>query len=403
METTNDNDDANASASATNNIAPANHRNDQHPRSSANNNNSNTNNSSNEHESTMAKRRAIQQILSQSSLTERQRALQIQQLMNGSNPRTILSQLQQEQQNHSLQQLKTLNIYGSAGGGSGENQPIHNNSSSSSSLTGITAGAASGISSPFAGGTVLPCVHYERKCLIVAPCCGNVYGCRVCHDELTQEEHGPMDRTKVTEIVCKDCHTRQPCSNRCVNPSCGVTEFAEYHCDKCNLWMGLEKKPFHCEECGICRVGGREQYRHCDVCSMCIHVDTFETHICLKDKYKNQCPVCREDMHTSRHAPQDLPCGHAIHAHCFRKLAGFDYRCPVCKKTVVSQRSMAAAWAARAVDIQSQPMPSDLARVVNIMCYDCEEKSQNLQWHFLGVQCPQCMSFNTVVEDIVNH
>jgi RING finger/CHY zinc finger protein 1 len=220
---------------------------------------------------------------------------------------------------------------------------------------------------------------------------------------LTQEEHGPMDRTKVTEIVCKDCHTRQSCSNRCVNPSCGVTEFAEYHCDKCNLWMGLEKKPFHCEECGICRVGGREQYRHCDVCSMCIHIDTFETHICLKDKYKNQCPVCREDMHTSRHAPQDLPCGHAIHAHCFRKLAGFDYRCPVCKKTVVSQRSMAAAWAARAVDIQSQPMPSDLARVVNIMCYDCEEKSQNLPWHFLGVQCPQCMSFNTVVEDIVNH
>lgn len=365
--------------------------------SSGTSNNRGANNTHNdEHEATTAKRRAIQQILSQSSLTERQRSLQIQQLMNGSNPRTILSQLQQEQQNHSLQQLQQMTLSNEI-----RSDPNGTGGSSSSNHPGMPLGAS--VISSFAGGTVLPCVHYERKCLMVAPCCGNVYGCRVCHDELTQEEHGPMDRTKVTEIVCKECHTRQPCSNQCINSSCGVTEFAEYHCDKCNLWMGLEKRPFHCEECGICRVGGREQYRHCDVCSMCIHIDTFETHICLKDKYKNQCPVCREDMHTSRHAPQDLPCGHAIHAHCFRKLAGFDYRCPVCKKTVVSQRSMAAAWEARAMDIQSQPMPSDLARNVNIMCYDCEGKSQKLPWHFLGVQCPQCMSFNTVVEEIVNH
>ena len=59
--------------------------------------------------------------------------------------------------------------------------------------------------------------------------------------------------------------------------------------------------------------------------------------------FRNNCPVCREDMFSSRQSPQDLPCGHAIHAHCFRKLAGFDYRCPICKKTVVSQQSMAAA------------------------------------------------------------
>jgi len=396
MDTTND-DNINSSSSGDNNNTPnRNHNNadNNHSSRSANNNN-------NEHETTMAKRRAIQQILSQSSLTERQRALQIQQIMNGSNPRTIISQLQQEQQNHSLQQQQQQ-----------QKQQCKTSTSVETICSdmvnclaqGISSGGASVVSSFVGTGTgVLPCVHYERKCFIVAPCCGNVYGCRVCHDELTQEEHGPMDRTKVTEIICKECHTRQPRSNQCVNPSCGVKAFAEYYCDKCNLWMGLEKKPFHCSECGICRVGGREQYRHCDVCSMCIHVDTYEKHICLKDKYKNQCPVCREDMHTSRHAPQDLPCGHAIHAHCFRKLAGFDYRCPVCKKTVVSQSSMAAAWEARAMDIQMQPMPSDLARVVKIMCYDCEEKSQNLSWHFLGVQCPNCMSFNTVVEEIVDH
>jgi len=117
---------------------------------------------------------------------------------------------------------------------------------------------------------------------------------------------------------------------------------------------------------------------------------------------KNNCPVCREDMFSSRQSPQDLPCGHAIHAHCFRKLAGFDYRCPICKKTVVSQQSMAAAWEARARDIAEHPMPADLQRVVDIMCNDCETKSCNRQWHFLGIQCPGCSSFNTVVEQVVS-
>ena len=63
---------------------------------------------------------------------------------------------------------------------------------------------------------------------------------------------------------------------------------------------------------------------------------------------------------------------------------------------------MSAAWQARARDIEMQPMPEDLARVVNIMCNDCETKSFNRSWHFLGVQCPGCRSFNTVVEQVVS-
>jgi RING finger/CHY zinc finger protein 1 len=162
------------------------------------------------------------------------------------------------------------------------------------------------------------------------------------------------------------------------------------------------KKPFHCTQCGFCRVGGREAFRHCNECCMCISISVFDTHQCFKDKYKNNCPVCREDMFSSRQSPQDLPCGHAIHAHCFRKLAGFDYRCPICKKTVVSQQSMAAAWEARARDIAEHPMPGDLQRIVDIMCNDCETKSPARNWHFLGIQCPSCSSFNTVVEQVLS-
>ena len=165
--------------------------------------------------------------------------------------------------------------------------------------------------------------------------------------------------------------------------------------------MALNKSPFHCDRCGICRVGGRENFRHCDRCSMCIAAGTFDTHSCMTDKYRSNCPVCREDMFSSRQSPLELPCGHAIHAHCFRNLAGFDQRCPICKKTAVSRETMAAAWARRARDIERQPMPEDLARRVNVMCNDCESKDENRSWHFLGVQCAGCSSFNTVVESVV--
>mmetsp|Transcript_34947 Transcript_34947/g.49581 ORF Transcript_34947/g.49581 Transcript_34947/m.49581 type:complete len:359 (-) Transcript_34947:193-1269(-) len=243
------------------------------------------------------------------------------------------------------------------------------------------------------------CVHYERNCNIVAPCCNRVFGCRVCHDEFSSTGHPQLNRFTIREVVCKKCNQRQAAGNVCVN--CGI-QFGEYHCGICNLWMARSKKPFHCAECGFCRVGGVESFRHCNECCMCISVNVFHTHNCFKDKYKNNCPVCREDMFSSRQSPQDLPCGHAIHAHCFRKLAGFDYRCPICKKTVVSQQSMAAAWEARARDIAEQPMPPDLQRVVDIMCNDCETKSHRRNWHFLGVQCPCCNSFNTVVEQVLS-
>jgi RING finger/CHY zinc finger protein 1 len=329
-----------------------------------------------EQDTTIQKRKAIRALMQDKTLSENTRRLKIQQLMDGSNPTTILHQLHHEQQSeHPLH----------AGRSEEMTLPTH---AQTSQVTVVPGGC-------------FPCVHYERKCNVVAPCCHKIYGCRVCHDEFTNCEHGPMDRFHVQEIVCKVCNTRQNAkTNVCSNPDCR-TQFAEYHCDRCNLWMELSKQPFHCDECGFCRVGGVEKYRHCNLCSMCINAETYNDHHCLKDKFKNNCPVCHDDMFTSRHAAQDLPCGHAIHTHCFRKLAGFDYRCPICKKTVVSQSSMSRTWAERAQDIQRQPMPADLNRVVNIMCYDCEAKSSNLQWHFLGVQCPSCNSFNTVVENVL--
>ena len=55
----------------------------------------------------------------------------------------------------------------------------------------------------------IKCDHYERNCNIIAPCCGRVVGCRICHDEMSPPGHPPMNRFMVREIVCKHCGTRQ--------------------------------------------------------------------------------------------------------------------------------------------------------------------------------------------------
>lgn len=183
--------------------------------------------------------------------------------------------------------------------------------------------------------------------------------------------------------------------NTCVN--CTL-QFGEYHCDICNLWMSAKESPYHCVDCGFCRVGGRENFRHCDDCGMCIDALLFDDHNCKVGKYMSNCPVCQEDLFSSRYASHEMPCGHAIHWHCFKELTSYDTRCPVCKKTAETADQMAATWSAMAMGIALQPVPADLARVVTILCYDCEEHDDNRRWHFLGVRCMNCLSFNTTVE-----
>jgi CHY zinc finger len=56
------------------------------------------------------------------------------------------------------------------------------------------------------------CVHYERNCNLIAPCCDRAFGCRICHDELSPPGHPPMNRFMIREVVCKLCSTRQAAS-----------------------------------------------------------------------------------------------------------------------------------------------------------------------------------------------
>mmetsp|Transcript_8675 Transcript_8675/g.12643 ORF Transcript_8675/g.12643 Transcript_8675/m.12643 type:complete len:474 (+) Transcript_8675:221-1642(+) len=284
-----------------------------------------------------------------------------------------------------------------------------------------------------------PCQHYQRNCSILSPCCGLAFGCRICHDEypmlpppflLGEQQHRTdgeqhkesryhrsssmptnasmlptvdnqhqIDRFKIAEVICRQCYTRQSSkTNNCIN--CHAL-FGEYHCNICNLWMSAEEKPYHCSDCGLCRIGGSDNFKHCHDCGMCIDVQLFEEHDCKVGKYISNCPVCQDDLFCSRAPWHEMPCGHAIHWHCFRELASYDFRCPICKKTADTPDRMIATWSNMALEIALQPLPPELAKVADIVCVDCEQPDEHRKWHFLGVQCRRCSSFNTRVERIL--
>lgn len=155
---------------------------------------------------------------------------------------------------------------------------------------------------------------------------------------------------------------------------------------------------YHCDKCGICRVGGKENFKHCDTCGMCIDIDVFDDHNCQAGKFMAKCPVCYEDLFSSRSACHELPCNHSIHWQCFYELSRVDIRCPICKKTMFPDEDKDEIWRGLREDIEMQPLPPEETRVVDLVCNDCEKRDCNRRWHPLGVECSYCHSFNTSID-----
>ena len=57
------------------------------------------------------------------------------------------------------------------------------------------------------------CMHYpESKCSFIDPDSEKIFCCRICHDEQVtngQINFGHEVRLRITEVVCKECQTRQ--------------------------------------------------------------------------------------------------------------------------------------------------------------------------------------------------
>lgn len=84
------------------------------------------------------------------------------------------------------------------------------------------------------------------------------------------------------------------------------------------------------------------------------------------------CPVCLEDIHTSRIPCQIPQCGHLLHRPCFTQLlnAGF-YACPVCQTSVMD---MTQLWKYLDKEVENKPMPQEYRNyIADILCKDCHE------------------------------
>lgn len=114
------------------------------------------------------------------------------------------------------------------------------------------------------GEKLLGCEHYRRNVKLQCSTCNRWYTCRFCHDKV--EDH-TLVRKETRNMLCMFCGTAQRASQICV--SC-ETPAARYYCDICKLWNDDPEKPcYHCNDCGICRIGhgiGKDFY-HCKVSS----------------------------------------------------------------------------------------------------------------------------------------
>lgn len=233
------------------------------------------------------------------------------------------------------------------------------------------------------------CAHYFRNCKTACSTCGKFYMCQICHDDAEQHE---MDRTKTTRMLCLSCKKPQPAAREC--HFCHEV-MGDYYCSKCKLWSDDPDKPiYHCDKCGICRVGrgiGIDVF-HCDTCGICMSLVVENNHRCIEQAANSGCPICLDNLFSSTKPVVFMPCGHPIHSECFNEYSKRFYRCPLCSKSILNTSALF-----RMIDeeVRSEVLPPELEdQDVYIVCQDCRLKSRT-KFHLAGLKCDTCGSYNT--------
>lgn len=242
---------------------------------------------------------------------------------------------------------------------------------------------------------LLGCEHYRRNVKLQCSTCNRWYTCRFCHDNV--EDHN-LVRKETRNMLCMFCGTAQRASQTCV--SCEAPA-ARYYCDICKLWNDDPDKPcYHCNDCGICRIGhgiGKDFY-HCKKCCACIAISTRLDHRCIERAIDCDCPICGEYMFTSPKPVCFMKCGHSIHRDCLVEHQKTSYKCPICNKSLFNMESQ---FRNLDLSIQAQPMPPEFRDTLAIvLCHDCSAKSSTM-YHWLGLKCGVCQSYNTAQLQII--
>ncbi|CAA0809025.1 zinc finger protein-related [Striga hermonthica] len=239
--------------------------------------------------------------------------------------------------------------------------------------------------------TILGCEHYKRNCKLRAACCGKLFACRFCHDEVSDHS---MDRKATSEMMCMNCLQVQPVGPACRTPSCNGLLMAKYYCSSCKFFDD-EREVYHCPFCNLCRVGRGLgiDFFHCMTCNYCLGMKLVD-HKCMEKSLETNCPICCDFLFTSSATVRGLPCGHYMHSACFQAYACTHYVCPICSK---SMGDMSVYFGMLDALMASEVLPEEYRnRCQDILCNDCDRKG-TASFHWLYHKCSFCGSYNTRV------
>lgn len=304
------------------------------------------------------------------------------------------------------------------------------------------------------------CEHYpNKKCYnLYFECCNTYDTCVRCHRENNKNcVVNIKDPPKVKSIVCSECNTTQNPSEKCINENCPLEKFSNSYCDICKLWSDFEI--FHCDKCFCCRVGKKKEYQHCDTCKACMYINHVCTYA-SSDYTQAKCCICLEPIFNSQKTSLTLKCSHIAHNNCINNAISNSngdwtkWRCGFCRKMFIDKQNLEGIWNFIKMTIKIQKMPpltnifkneiymspygkfkyhgenlqlenrnnimfsgtlvdwklnnktnpkitikkSDLSILALISCIECERKNMAVKFHFIGNQCLNCYSFNTVVD-----
>jgi RING finger and CHY zinc finger domain-containing protein 1 len=237
------------------------------------------------------------------------------------------------------------------------------------------------------------CKHYASFCEQKPICCDKYFACRRCHNEAVENDPSVvthvMDRFKVQSLRCTRCGHEQPATYRKEDETCQSCNnpFASYACHRCMLFHeGDDLDMYHCDLCRICRLGKKEDNFHCTTCDACVAKKPKKEHACNEYSLKGDCPVCAMGLYWSVDPVVFLPCGHALHEHCFKELSKHDYRCCLCLKSMTDMSGYFQQLD-KVMAIEMKNMPPEFAsKKVKILCHECGGRS-TVPFHFDRWKC----------------
>ncbi|AOA61972.1 hypothetical protein PP7435_CHR2-1065 [Komagataella phaffii CBS 7435] len=322
-------------------------------------------------------RKKIKLILGLPTITDKQKSLLVQKLMSKSYFEQQQKRLNRE--NANMNNSDTEDSYDDSDSDEGEDEVILTVNDKKPSYHDESA-------------QIFGCTHYQTNCKLECSVCNRWFPCKFCHDEVVKDHQLMRNETK--HVLCMFCGTPQAPSQYCIEETCG-NMLACYYCDKCKLFdNNAEKDIYHCDDCGICRLGlGLNQdYFHCRGCNACISIDLKNQHKCIENSTHSNCSICGEYMFSSTKPVVFMSCGHAIHQNCYDEYTRHNYKCPVCQRSIVN---MDAQFRVLDTEISERPLPLPFGNWECIIkCNDCGAKSKT-KYHILGLKCDNCKSYNT--------